>query len=94
MEKILDEYIKNILDEYIKTTEFRDFVLSEAISASKYYTEPDFYFYLEQQLLSVLDENGITIDNKVIEKVYEFIISKDCFIEYIPEEIIEIWSNE
>ena len=94
MEKILDEYIKNILDEYIETVEFRDFILSEAISATKYYTEADFYFYLEQQLLDVLNENNISITDKVIEKVYEYIFNKDYFVDYIPEEVIEIWDNE
>ena len=86
--------MEQILDEYVNTVEFRDWILSEAISCVEYYTEPDFYFYLEQQLLDVLNENGIFITDEVIEKVYEYIIDNDYFIEYIPEEIIEIWANE
>ena len=86
--------MESILDNYIRTVEFKDWIIEESISCSKYYTEPDFYFYLEQQLLDVLNENGITIDNKVIEKVYEYIFNKDYFVDYIPDEIIKIWSNE
>ena len=89
-----DKAMEKILDEYINTVEFRDWILSEAISCVEYYTEPDFYFNLEQQLLERLDINNVNITDKVIEFVYEFIISKDYFIEYIPEEIIEIWANE
>ena len=86
--------MEQILDEYIKTVEFRDWILSEAISATEYYTEPDFYFNLEQQLLERLDINNVNITDKVIEFVYEYIMDKDYFIDYIPEEIIEIWANE
>ena len=87
--------MEKILDEYIKTVEFRDFVLSEAISCVEYYSEADFYNNLENMFFDVLNENGITIDNDVKEKVNEYIImDNNCFVDYIPNEIIKIWEDE
>ena len=86
--------MEKILDEYVKTVEFRDFVLSESISCSEFYSEADFYFNLENMLYDVLNEHGIEIDDDIKEKVDEYIISKNCFVGLIPDEIIEIWANE
>ena len=90
-----DKAMKKILDEYIETVEFIDFVLSEAILCVEYYSEADFYFNLEQQLLSVLNENNVNITDKVMEFVDEYIMDNiDYIVDYIPDEIIEILANE
>ena len=89
-----DEAMENILDEYIKTVEFRNWIVMEAKICVEFYSEADFYNNLEQMLLERLDINNVKITDKVIEFVDEYIMDKDYFVDYIPEQIIEIWANE
>ena len=42
---------------------------------------------------SLVEEQEI-IDSMVMDFVDEYIINKNCFVDYIPNEIIEIWENE
>ena len=55
-------------------------------------------YNLKNELLKSFDaslvENNEIIDSMVMDFIDEYIISKNCFVDYIPNEIIEIWENE
>ena len=55
-------------------------------------------YNLQNELLKSFDaslvENNEIIDSMVMDFVDEYIINKNCFVDYIPNEIIEIWENE
>ena len=95
----INNYLEAKREEILTLGAIIDFNIPNATDNQIIDTINDIVAYnLRNELTKIFDaslvyENEI-IDSMVADYLEELFINKNCFVDYIPNEIIEIWENE
>ena len=98
-EVAINNYLEDKKDEILTLGAIIDFNIPNATDDEILDTINDVVCYnikneLKKSFDASLVEQQEIVDSMVADYLEELFINKNCFVDYIPNEIIEIWENE